>query len=142
MNTKLFLPAVAALLTGLRPIGLSTAPNDDRTAGRPVALTVVEYPIPRPGSFPHDPAVGADGIVWYTDQTNSFIGRLDPATGVITDFPTPTPKSGPHGIEVGPDGMVWYTAQRVGKIGRLDPKTKEITEFQLPAVTRYPHTPI
>ena len=42
--------------------------------------TVVEYEIPRPGSFPHDPAVGADGIVWYTDQTNSFIGRLDPAT--------------------------------------------------------------
>src|SRR6266480_6052361 len=36
---------------------------------------VVEYPLPRAKAFPHDPAVGADGIVWYTDQANSYIGR-------------------------------------------------------------------
>jgi streptogramin lyase len=83
-------------------------------------LAVVEYKIPRERAFPHDPAVGADGIVWYTDQQNSFIGRLDPATGKITDYPTPTPASGPHGIVVAPDGGVWYTAQRIGKLGRLD----------------------
>jgi virginiamycin B lyase len=56
--------------------------------------TVVEYSLPRPRAFPHDPAVGADGIVWYTDQANSYIGRLDPATGKVTDYPTPTPASG------------------------------------------------
>src|SRR3954463_8681071 len=39
-------------------------------------LSVVEYQIPREQAFPHDPAVGRDGIVWYTDQANSFIGRL------------------------------------------------------------------
>jgi len=38
---------------------------------------IVEYALPRPKAFPHDPAVGADGIVWYTDQANSYIGRLD-----------------------------------------------------------------
>ena len=65
--------------------------------------SITEYPLPRPNAFPHDPAVGSDGIVWYTDQSNSFIGRLDPATGKITDVPTPTPASGPHGIIVAPD---------------------------------------
>src|SRR6266446_4656919 len=40
-------------------------------------LVVIEYQLPRSGAFPHDPAVGGDGIVWYTDQQNSFIGRLD-----------------------------------------------------------------
>src|SRR5438034_1925553 len=60
---------------------------------------VVEYLLPRPGAFPHDPAVGRDGIVWYTDQANSYIGRLDPASGKVTDYPTPTPASGPHGID-------------------------------------------
>src|SRR5450759_504375 len=79
-------------------------------------LAVVEYKIPRERAFPHDPAVGADGIVWYTDQQNSFIGRLDPATGKITDYPTPTAGSGPHGIVVAPDGGVWYTAQRIAKL--------------------------
>ena len=105
-------------------------------------LAVVEYQIPRSQAFPHDPAVGADGIVWYTDQSNSFIGRLDPATGKIADYPTPTPASGPHGIVVAPDGGVWYTAQGIGKLGRLDPRTGHIEEFALPAGARDPHTPM
>ena len=105
-------------------------------------LAVVEYQIPRDQAFPHDPAVGADGIVWYTDQQNSFIGRLDPATGKITDYATPTPASGPHGIVVAPDGGVWYTANRIGKLGRLDPKTGRIEEYALPAGARDPHTPL
>src|SRR4051812_50011368 len=96
-------------------------------------LSVVEYQIPREQAFPHDPAVGRDGIVWYTDQANSFIGRLDPATGKITDYPTPTPASGPHGIVVAPDGGVWYTAQRIGKLARLDPSTGKITDETRPA---------
>src|SRR4051812_19371698 len=96
-----------------------------RVAAAPLAIT--EYLIPRDKAFPHDPAVGSDGIVWYTDQSNSFIGRLDPSTGKITDIPTPTPASGPHGIVVAPDLSVWYTAQRSGLIGHLDPKTQKIT---------------
>ena len=90
------------------------------------APAIVEYPLPRAGAFPHDPAVGKDGAVWYTDQRNSFIGRLDPATGTVTDYATPTPASGPHGIIVAPDGTVWYTGNAKGLIGRLDPATGTI----------------
>src|SRR5687767_5746320 len=93
MDARTFGPAFAALLFGTGGAIDRPLPNDGAT---PV-VAVVEYEIPRPGNFPHDPAVGPDGIVWYTDQTNSFIGRLDPSTGAITDFPTPTPMSGPHG---------------------------------------------
>ena len=103
---------------------------------------VIEYPIPRPGSFPHDPAVAADGSVWYTDQRNSYIGHLDPRNGRIVDYPTPTPASGPHGITVAPDGQVWYTGQAAGVLGRLDPRSGRITEFPLPAAVRNPHTPV
>ena len=105
-------------------------------------LAIVEYPLPRPNAFPHDPAVARDGTVWYTDQVNSYIGHLDPATGKVTDYATPTPKSGPHGLVVAPDGTVWYTANRVGKIGHLDPATGHIREFTLPAEARDPHTPL
>lgn len=123
--------SLATLLPVLGLIGAAASP-----------LAVVEYQIPRERAFPHDPAVGSDGIVWYTDQQNSFIGRLDPATGKITDYPTPTPASGPHGIVVAPDGGVWYTAQRVAKLGRLDPGTGRIEEYSLPAGARDPHTPL
>src|SRR5256886_11198168 len=105
------------------------------------AAVVVEYPLPRPKAFPHDPAVGADGIVWYTDQANSYIGRLDPATGKVTDYATPTPLSGPHGIVVAPDGGVWYTGNFTSRLGRLNPATRAIKEYALPAEARDPHTP-
>lgn len=104
--------------------------------------SVVEHLIPRSGAFPHDPAVGLDGSVWYTDQTNSYIGRLDPDTGNFVDYPTPTPRSGPHGITVSPDGYVWYTGQDTGRIGRVHPTTGQITEFVMPANASRPHTPI
>src|SRR2546429_306128 len=103
---------------------------------------IVEYPLPRPKAFPHDPAVGADGIVWYTDQANSYIGRLDPATGKVSDYATPTPTSGPHGIIVAPDGGVWYTGNFTARRGRLDPATGAIKEFPLPSGARAPHTPL
>jgi len=106
------------------------------------APTVVEYQIPRNGAFPHDPAVGPDGIVWYTDQATSHIGRFDPATGQFSDFKTPTEQSGPHGIIVAPDGGVWFTENAKGKIGRLDPATDSIKEYTLPPAARDPHTPL
>src|SRR5207253_5143737 len=103
---------------------------------------VVEYPLPRPRAFPHDPAVGRDGMVWYTDQANSYIGRLDPTTGKVVDYPTPTPSSGPHGIVVAPDGGIWYTGNAAGRLGQVDPATGAIREFVLPAQARDPHTPL
>src|SRR2546423_4912480 len=106
------------------------------------AAVVVEYPLPRPRAFPPDPAVGADGIVWYTDQANSYIARLDPATGKVTDYATPTPLSGPHGIVVAPDGGVWNTGNFPSRRGRLDPAPGAIKKFPLPAEGRNPHPPL
>ncbi|MGH7535703.1 MAG: virginiamycin B lyase family protein, partial [Gemmatimonadales bacterium] len=77
----------------------------------PPSSTIVEYVLPRPGNFPHDPAVAPDGTIWYTDQRNSYIGHLDPETGKVVDYPTPTSASGPHGLTVAPDGAIWYTGQ-------------------------------
>lgn len=105
-------------------------------------LSVQEFQIPRSGAFPHDPAVAADGIVWYTDQSNSYIGRFDPSTKSFTDYATPTRGSGPHGITVAPDGFIWYTAQSSGRLGRVHPVTKVITEYVMPSNANRPHTPI
>ncbi len=108
----------------------------------PAQLSVREVLIPRANAFPHDPAVGTDGAAWYTDQTNSFIGRMDPLTEQIVDYATPTPGSGPHGITVSADGFVWYTGQDVGRLGRVHPQTGVITEYVMPANANRPHTPI
>jgi streptogramin lyase len=74
-----------------------------------VAYSVREYLLPHPGTpeaYAHDPAVGADGIVWFADQNSSYSGRLDPETGDVKEFPTRT-GIGPARI-VAPDGAVAY----------------------------------
>src|SRR5256885_730584 len=111
MTRSPLLRAGVAVVLCLLPAPGSLLPP---VAPRSPLPVITEYPLPRPKAFPHDPAVGADGIVWYTDQVNSYIGRLDPATGKVTDYPTPTPLSGPHGIVVAPDGGVWYTGNFSG----------------------------
>lgn len=105
-----------------------------------VAVGVREYVLPHSGAFAHDPAVAPDGNVWFADQPNSYIGRLDPETGDVKEYPTPTTGSGPHGIIVAPapDGGVWYTGNAKGLIARLDPKTGKFTEY--PTGARDPHT--
>ena len=79
MLLRLLPPVALAILSSAGDPGLRPAP----------APTIVEYVIPRPGNFPHDPAVAKDGSIWYTDQHNSYIGHLDPETGKIVDYPTP-----------------------------------------------------
>ncbi len=107
------------------PHGLGRA---TASARGPAALTLVEYPLPRRGAFPHDPAVAPDGSVWYTDQANSFIGRLDPATGRIREYTLPPEAKDPH-TPIFHEGLLWFTAQRSNLIGRLDPKTGEVKLF-------------
>src|SRR2546429_8500946 len=125
------------LIVALFQLAAGPAPAPVRAAA-----TVVEYLLPRPRAFPHDPAVGRDGIVWYTDQANSYIGRLDPATGQVTDYATPTQASGPHGIVVAPDDGVWYTANFKARRRRLDPANGSVKEDALPAPARGPHPPL
>lgn len=94
---------------------------------------IIEFSIPRAGNFPHDPAVGADGIVWYTDQANSYIGRLDPATGAVREWASPGGASaGPYGIAVGSDGRIWYDEARTGRLVGFDPGTGQVSVVTIP----------
>src|SRR5947209_18728183 len=96
-----------------------------------VSVSIHEWNLPLPQSRPHDPAVGADGALWYTAQEANAIGRLDPANGQIKQFALQTPHSGPHGLVSDDAGNIWFTANYAGYIGRLDPKTGAITEFKI-----------
>lgn len=98
----------------------------------PVKVSMKTWPVPTPGSRPHDPLATKDGMLWYTGQMAGVLGRLDPKTGSFKEFPLKTPHSGPHGLTEDKDGNIWYTANAVGKIGKLDPKTSAVTEYPMP----------
>ena len=108
-----------------------------------LSVEIKEYDIPTANARPHDPAVGADGSLWVTEQKANKLGRLDPATGQFREYPLKTPDSGPHGLVADRDGNIWFTAISAGYVGKLDPKTGEVTEYRAPDKRDVdPHTPV
>src|SRR5262245_18795723 len=43
----------------------------------PAEIVRQSYTLPDNGGYPHDVAIGADGIAWYTAQRVGALGRLD-----------------------------------------------------------------
>lgn len=95
-------------------------------------VTIHEWAVPTKGGHPHDPAVGPDGALWFTEQMANKIGRLDPKTGEIKEYTLPSDKNaGPHGLMADRDGNIWFTANFGGYIGKLDPRTGHVDEFKM-----------
>ena len=94
--------------------------------------TIREWDVPTKGAHPHDPAVGADGALWFTEQMVSKIGRLDPKTGAFKEYALKMEDSGPHGLVADRDGNIWFTGNFKGYIGKLDPRTGAVTEYKIP----------
>src|SRR5262245_51899680 len=60
-----------------------------------VSVTIKEWEVPSPGSRPHDPLATPDGMIWWTGQWASVLGRLNPKDNEMREFPLKTPKSEP-----------------------------------------------
>src|ERR1043166_7377039 len=106
----------------------------------PVEITIKQWPVPNPGSRPHDPLAARDGSIWYTGQLANTLGRVDPKTGAIKEYRT-NDQTGPHGLVEGPDGNIWFTGNFRSLIGKLDPKTGTVTEYKMPdPAARDPHS--
>jgi virginiamycin B lyase len=81
----------------LATINLSSAPQWDfplktlpRPSGRATRVVITEYDLPRPTIEPHDVIIDDQGMAWYTNFGEQFLGRLDPKTGKHTEFPVPS----------------------------------------------------
>jgi virginiamycin B lyase len=129
-NLTLF--RLAILIVGL---GVSVALHGawPGTEVSELKVTIHEWDVPTKGALPHDPAVGADGALWFTEQMANKLGRLDPATGAFKEYRLVEGKnSGPHGLVADKNGNIWYTANFGGYIGKLDPRTGKVTEYKMP----------
>src|SRR6201987_5566516 len=109
---------VLVCLVGLGTIAAVALPNH-HTAGIPadvgaLNVTIQEWAVPTKGAHPHDPAVGADGALWFTEQMVNKIGRLDPQTGEFKEYPIKVTNSGPHGLVEQGWRNIWFTANFPG----------------------------
>ena len=91
------------------------------------AGVVTTFPVPTAHAVPDQIAAGADGNLWFTEDSGG-IGRITTA-GVVTEFQPPTANNFTYGIAAGPDGNVWFTESRQSgsagpgqaEIGRITP---------------------
>jgi virginiamycin B lyase len=104
--------------------------------GAAAEVTSQAFDLPSGGRSPHDVAVGADGIVWYTAQRDGKLGRLDPATGKVELVALGSGAS-PHGVIIGPDGAPWVTEGGTNAIVRVDPVSRQVKSWKLPASRGY-----
>jgi len=107
----------------------------------PVEATVKVWPVPTPGSRPHDPLATRDGALWWTGQLSNRLGKLDPKTGEMKEFTLKSRHTGPHGLTEDKQGNIWFTGNNTALIGKFDPKTGATTEYPLPdPAAKDPHT--
>jgi virginiamycin B lyase len=106
-------------------------------------VKITEWTVPTKGAHPHDPAVGAGDELWFTEQMQNKIGRLDPKTGEFKEYPLKVAESGPHGLVSDRDGNIWFTGNFAGYIGKIDAKTGAVTEYKMPDTrAEDPHTAV
>jgi virginiamycin B lyase len=103
----------------------------------PVEANIKQWPVPTPGSRPHDPLAASDGAIWWSGQLASKLGRLDPKSGTFKEYPVRM-QTAPHGLVEDKDGDIWFTGNHLGLIGKLDAKTGAVTEYKTTA--KDPHT--
>src|SRR5581483_9524984 len=60
-----------------------------RPQGRATRVVITEYELPRLELATHDVVGDGKGYLWYSPHRSSYIGRLDPRTGVVKEFHIP-----------------------------------------------------
>ena len=107
-----------------------------RPKGKSTRVIITEYDLPRPVAMPHDAAIDADGMIWYSDFGSQFLGKLDPKTTKVVEYPVPVTKPGaPAGaldLRFDPQGNVWLGLMYQGSIAKFDRKTQKFQTWTAP----------
>ena len=136
-----WLASVNASYNSKQSLPLKTLP---RPKGKATRAIITEYDLPRKLAMPHDVMVDSDGMAWYSDFGEQFIGRLDPKTGKVTDFPIPELKKGfPLGtldLQLDKEENVWISLMYQGGIAKFDRKTEKFQIYPVPKEWQGNHT--
>jgi streptogramin lyase len=107
-----------------------------RPTGKATKMIVTEYDLPRKTIMPHDVMVDSEGMVWYSDFGELFMGKLDPKTGQVTEYPIPKIKEGfPEGtldLEEDNEGNMWVAMMYQGGVAKLEKATGKVQTWSVP----------
>ena len=141
MELGAWLANVNASYNSKQSFPLKTLP---RPKGKATHTIITEYDLPRKLAMPHDVVLDSEGLVWYSDFGEQFIGRLNPKTGEVTEFPIPVLKKGfPLGtldLQLDKEQNVWVSLMYQGGIAKFDRKTEKFQVYPVPKEWQGDHT--
>jgi streptogramin lyase len=109
-----------------------------RPTGDETRVIITEYDLPRRSTQPHDATVDAEGMVWFEDFGDNWVGRLNPKTGEVKEWPVPATRPFPPfhpgslDIALDRDGNAWVAMMRQASVAKFDKKTEKVTTYGLP----------
>lgn len=118
--------------SGERKWPLKTLP---RLKGASTHVIITMYDLPRRQIQPHDVITTNDGMVWYSDFGQQFLGMLDPKTGKVTEYPIPEAKpgylTGTLEVEKDPQENLWVANMYQGQIVEFDRAARTFKAFSV-----------
>jgi streptogramin lyase len=115
-----------------------------RPTGKATRAIITEYDLPRELAMPHDVVIDSEGMAWYSDFGDQFMGRLDPKTGKVTEFPIPVLKKGfPLGtldLQLDKEENLWISLMYQGGIAKFDKKKEQFQVYPIPKEWQGNHT--
>jgi virginiamycin B lyase len=92
---------------------------------------VEEFTLPRENARPRRVAVTDDGMVWYVDYADGYIGRYDPESDKFAEWRTPgKERSSPYAMTNDDRGRLWFveTGMQPNRFVGFDPQRERFTE--------------
>lgn len=106
-----------------------------RPKGEATKVILTSYELAREDSAPHDVAVDSEGMVWHSEITLPYIGKLDPKTGKDELYRVPDTKKGfPPGtfdVEFDKEGNTWFGLLWGSGVGKVDKKTGQVNVWRI-----------
>ena len=107
-----------------------------RLTGKSTRVIITEYDLPNSAIQPHDVVLDKQGMVWYSDFGQMFMGRMDPATGKVTQYPIPENKKnfplGTLDLETDANDDLWVGVMYQGAIAKFNRASGQFQTWSIP----------
>ena len=112
-----------------------------RPHGADTKVIITEYDLPRTDAEPHEAVSDKEGMVWYSDEAEGILGRLDPKTGATKEWEDPSARPGYpggfHDLELDRDGNPWMGRHEYNGVAKFDKTTEAFVNYTIPNVSPY-----
>jgi virginiamycin B lyase len=101
-------------------------------SGPAVRGKITEFTVPTPNSFPAGITEGADGNMWFVENTGNNIATFSTRTHDFLEYRIPTPGSFAVRVVADRYGNLWFTESAGNQIGEFTIATRTFHEYRIP----------